>query len=302
MLETDAGSRKRFAALLALPILLFGGFAVWGVANRAGHGGVPSGFGIGDAAPVPVRRAADLALRKRAFAARRRMANFGRTGDWRAASGAADDFLRTDDDRRVRLLHAEALMRAHDPVGGAEMAAILKQSGAVDADEAALLSGDTATYARLTDAALSAADETKLSPLDANNLAWRAALASSAASSANAAKAVRLAERAVAAARSATDARYAGDLATYTNTLGAVYARVAGREADALRLLTESERLRHDPFNVAFLSIVEARLGNAEAARNHRAQVQSYLTETFAGRDGQSYRHELLILWREITR
>ncbi len=286
-METDAASKQRLLMMIALFFCLFGGFAVWGVIQRAADHG-----GVGDPVPVTPSRAESLARHRRSLLARKQIAALGKTGKWREVVSATDRFISQENWSGMRLLRGEALFRLGDPRGGDAMADVLRGSGA----EAALLRGDASIYRSETERVIASVDEATATPLAANNAAWLAAIAPTC-DAMTLAKAMRLSEKAVAAARIG-GGRVRGDLPTYTNTLGAVYCR-AGRESDAVKVLLESEGLQADPFNAAFLALAYARSGDAVSARLWRDRLRRKLDETYATHDAQQYRHQLLLLWRE---
>lgn len=299
MLETDAGSRRHLLLIVGFIACLFGGFVLWGTIERAVERGTFGGFGIGDPAPVEPDRAVFLAERRRWFQARKQMAAHGKAGAWRKAIRVAETYLAHKDDAAIRLLRGEALLRLSDAQGGIELAKILRSDDVASDAEANLLRGDTGDYARETQRALIKIDETKATPLDANNTAWLAAFTPAIGDPQLLEKAVSLSEKAVRAARVGDEPDVADDMATYTNTLGGLYYR-SGRNDDAIETLLESEKLRTDPFNAAFLTLAYRRKGNDVAAQAWRDRLQKHLSNTYATRDGQLYRHQLLLLWREI--
>lgn len=302
MLETDAGSRRHLIFFVGFLALLFGGFALWGTVEKAVQRGSLAGLNIGAPAPVEPDRAAFLAERRVWFVVRKQMSAHGKAGEWRKAVRVADTYLARKDDATIRMLRGEALLRLSEAEGGAEIAKVLRADDANSTDaEADLFRGDTQAYSRETATALRNTDVTKISPLDANNTAWLAAFTPTVTNPELLTKAVMLSETAVQAARSGNDPETAGELATYTNTLGGLYYR-AGRDKEAIETLLESEKLRTDPFNAAFLTLAYHRSGNETSARLWRTRLQNHLTNTYATRDGQQYRHQLLLLWREIEK
>ena len=293
MQTANPESKARLLILLGVPVLLFGGFAVWGVVERAVQNAPDA---VESPAKLSAERKAAIAKQKEAFALRKQMATFGKKGDYaHAAAIVTDAFLARNDYRNLRFLRAEAWLRTGNKRGGNALRDALKGDTSLNEHEADLLAGRTNAFRDATTDVLRKADPAKPSPLDANNLAWRAVLIPGAADAAGVRIAAGLAERAV------SDARKSGDkdtLATYTNTLGAVYVR-AGRPQDAVRLLNESETLRPDPFDAAFLSLAYRDLGNETAAKQWRDRLKTYLDTTYATRDGQDNRHQLLLFWRE---
>jgi tetratricopeptide (TPR) repeat protein len=227
------------------------------------------------------------------------MAVHGKAREWQKAVRVADAYLARADDANIRFLRGEALFRVGAEQGGIEMAKVIR--GGDDRAEAELLRGDTRAFGRTARDALRRADERNVSALDANNTAWLAAFTPSVSDPELLAKAVALSEKAVRYARLGEDEQVSADLATYTNTLGGVYHR-AGRDADAIATLLESEKLRSDPFNAAFLTLAYRRTGNRKAEKAWRDRLEKHLSNTYATRDGQMYRHQLLLLWREIGR
>ncbi len=297
MLETDAVSRRHLLFIVGFLAFLFGGFALWGTVEKAIERGSFGGFGsIGDPAPVGADRAAFLAERRKQFQTRKQMAVSGKAGDWRGAVRIADTYLARNEDANIRLLRGEALFRLGDNQGGIAMAEV---SGGEEG-EAELLRGRTRDYEQKTRDAIRRTDENKATALDANNTAWLAAFTPVISEPELLTKAVALAEKAVRSARSGEDAQAAGELATYTNTLGGVYFR-AGRDREAITTLLESEKMRPDPFNAAFLTLAYRRAGNTAAETTWRDRLETHLDDTYATRDGQLYRHQLLLLWREIA-
>ena len=296
MPETDTASRARLLLMVGFLAVLFGGFAVWGTVER----GLRRVNPVEEPAPVAADRAAFLAKQKKAFAARKQMATRGKADDWRGAVAVADAYLETGDAlRNIRFLRGEALYRLGDKRGGAAMRDALRGNPALNEHEAGLVAGEIAPYTDATNAALRKIGDgfAAVLPQDANNTAWRAALIPGASGAAERAVAVRLSEYAVASAReSRSDAN---DLATYTNTLGALLHR-AGRGADAVRTLTQSEALRSDPFNAAYLALALREQGDPKQSAVWRERLRKHLANTYATRDGQEYRHQLLLLWREI--
>ncbi|MBC8134389.1 MAG: hypothetical protein H8F28_00700 [Fibrella sp.] len=300
MLETDAGSRRHLLLIVGFLLCLFGGFALWGTVERTFTRDAFGGVGIGDPAPVEPDRAAFLAERRKWFQARKQMAAHGKAGAWQKAVRVADTYLARKDDTIIGLLRAEALLRLSDPQGSTAMAKLLRDDDGAHNAEADLLRGDKRAFEREAERALKSTDPVKSSPLNANNTAWLAAFTPTISDPASLAKAVALSEKAVRAARlEEAPEEIAGSLATYTNTLGGLHYR-SGRDAEAIETLLESERLRTEPFNAAFLTLAYDRTGDKKAAQAWRNRLQKYLADTYATRDGQLYRHQLLLLWREI--
>lgn len=297
MLETDAGSRRHLLFIVGFLACLFGGFALWGTVERAVQHGRFGGLGIGDPAPVEPDRAVFLAERRKAFQARKQMASYGKLNKWQKAIQVADTYLARNEDTTIRMLRGEALVRLSRAEGGIAIAKILQNDDSLGAGEADLLRGETRNYDNETQRAINNKDENKAAPLDANNTAWLAAITPSISEPEILAKAVSLSEKAVQAARYGKDPV---TLATYTNTLGGLYYR-SQRDEDAVRILLESENLRSDPFNAAFLVLAYDRTGDKKAAKIWCDRLQAYLSNTYATRDGQLYRHQLLLLWREIA-
>jgi tetratricopeptide (TPR) repeat protein len=300
MLETDAGSRRHLIFIVGFLTLLFGGFALWGAVEKAVQRGSFAGLSIGDPVPVEPDRAAFLAERRKWFLTRKQMAAHGKTGEWRKAVRVADTYLARQDDPSIRILRGEALFRLSEAEGGAEIAKVLRADDVNSSDaEADLFRGDNRSYLRETEVALKNMDQAKASPLDANNTAWLTAFTPTITDPELLAKAVSLSEKAVNAARSGDAPEVSGELATYTNTLGGVYYR-SGRDKEAIATLLESEKLRTDPFNAAFLTLAYHRSGDETSAQVWQERLRKHLANTYATRDGQQYRHQLLLLWREI--
>ena len=294
MKPTDRESKNRLFLLLGLPVLLFGGFALWGVAGRTLQ------TADADAIESPVKltaeRAAIVAKQREAFVARKTMATWGKNGEWqRAARVVTDDLLARNPYRNLRFLRGEAWFRAGDKRGAIALHDALKSDNALIPHEADLLTGNAVEYRADTANALRIAEVAPASLMDANGLAWRTTLAPRLADAAGLEKAVALSEYAVSAAPNLGDKDI---LATYTNTLGAIYFR-AGHSEEAVRVLTDSEKRKSDPFNAAFLSLAYRDLGESEKAHEWHDRLQTYLDRTYATRDGQTNRHQLLLLWRE---
>ncbi|MBC8143603.1 MAG: hypothetical protein H7Y38_19400 [Armatimonadetes bacterium] len=294
MPPTDRESKSRLLFLLGVPMLLFAGFALWGIRERAGQNTSPNWL------ESPVRVSADradaLAKQREAFAIRKQMATLGKKREWQsAASLVSDDFLRRNDFRNLDFLRAEAWFRAGDERGAIALYRSLQLDNSLPPHEADLLLGKIGEYHAYTTNALRVADAARISTMDANNLAWRTTLMPQLAKSADLEKATTLSEYAVSMARKY---RNEDSLANNTNTLGAVYFR-AGRGREAVRVLMESEQLRSDPFNAAFLALAYRDLGDSKAATLWRDRLQTYLNNTYATRDGQANRHLLLLFWRE---
>jgi tetratricopeptide (TPR) repeat protein len=294
MLETDAASRRHIVFIAAFLLILFGGFALYGTLQRVQKNNPLFGNSIGDPAPVTEDRAAFLAERRVWFKARQSMAKHGKKQDWANAVVAAEKYLRTKEDRTISLLRSEALLRQGNPQAGAEMAKVFQGDERISAGEQALLRGAIRDYQRETQSIVSRVDYTRSSALDANNSAWQAAVGTPDFETLN--KAIRLAEYAVAEARQ--PGAEPNSLPLYTNTLGGLYVR-AGRHDDALRLLSESERLQHDIFNAPFFALAYQGRGDHAKAKAWRNRLRKHLDDTYATRDSQENRQELLLLWRE---
>jgi len=91
----------------------------------------------------------------------------------------------------------------------------------------------------------------------------------------------------------------AADRATYMNTLGVLLHR-SGRHAEAIRTLTESEKLHSDPFNWPFLAMAHRAIGRSDAAGKWEARLETYLRDSY-GNDTPN-RHELLLFHDEMRR
>ncbi len=93
--------------------------------------------------------------------------------------------------------------------------------------------------------------------------------------------------------------RVAADQATYLNTLGVLLHR-GGRHAEALRVLTESEKVHKDPFNWPFLAMAHRALGNPEQAVVWERKLEKHLSDTYGAETNN--RHELLLFNDEMRR
>lgn len=294
MNPTDRESKTRFLLLLGAPVLLFGGFALWGITDRARQN-TPENW-LESPARVSAERAETLARQREAFALRKQVSLLGKQKRWKdAASLITDGFLARNNFRNLRFVRGEAWLRAGDERGAVVLRDNLQTDKSLNPHEADLFAGSDSACRTATAQAVRDADATRITALDANNLAWRVCLAPRITDAAGMRKTVALSEYAVATARKQGDSEL---LATFTNTMGGVYVR-AGRGKDAVRTLTESEHLRPDPFNAALLALAYRNLGDAKAATRERDKLQKYLNNTFATRDGQINRHQLLLFWRE---
>lgn len=132
---------------------------------------------------------------------------------------------------------------------------------------------------------------TKLSSLEANNIAWSCVLLPETLTSYQ--SVVALAEQ---AAREAVNPQ---ERFTYLNTRGVAYFR-AGQNDRALADLQTCEKIKSDPTNWPFLALANQRLGDTKTAQSWANKYRRYIDGSFGG--GSTNRSEALLFFRELSK
>lgn len=291
MLRADENTRRRMIVLFAVLGLFLGGTMLGGIAQRLG-------LTQKEEPPLSLaeikaqhERIVQEARERRAFA--QEMTALGQKERWEEAASTATKRLdRRHGDPFLLALRGEARFWAGQRSEAAhDFADVLQTGDPVSQADLLVLQGDTNGYRRVCEQTLAKTEVDTASALDSNNAAWVTSLGPD--GLADYAPAVRLAEKGVAGARPE-------EKATYLNTLGGVLYR-AGRDAEAIKVLEQTERLESEPFNWAFLALAHSRLGHAGDAKKWRDRLHQRLLETFATNQQQQSRHELLFLWAEVA-
>ena len=302
-----ATNHRRLAGAILPPVLLLGGWAIYGALNQWVESRVAELQGVRPTVGT------DIALQNRLIGAvRTAMAQQGRAGNWDKALDIADSACTPRQcPTPIREMRAEAHLRRGDfPKASAEFKELLGgrvppdanrmsrmpgmamvDTGAADPIAKAIylaLVGDISGYASHRREISRRALGTQLSALDANNTAWACVYLPGDPADF---------QVALGLAQSAVDRAEPDSKATYLNTLGVVQYR-AGKAKEALASLLEAERLETEPANWPFLALACEALGKPDDARRWAGKLDKALLDSY-GSD-TSNRREFLLFHREL--
>ncbi|HVK06159.1 MAG TPA: hypothetical protein VM490_22000 [Armatimonadaceae bacterium] len=284
MLHADEVSRRRVLALVSVIALLLGSFMIAGVVQR-----VWPNLGTETEAPTEAELARMRREAQEVRQLRASLISIAKDEGWDAAIESASGFLRRRDNVLVRRMRAEAYLRAGDSRGARRDYDELMGDSPLEKAALLAIGGDVDDFRRHCEDWMGRLNPAELDGTEANNAAWMCVGLSGG---------LRDYDPALRLARKALDGSLPDERPTYLNTLGALQYR-AGRDAEAIRTLSEAEALRSDPFNWVFLAMAYRRSGERDKARGLLAKVEKRLDASYGTLDPQEYRHELILFWNE---
>jgi tetratricopeptide (TPR) repeat protein len=281
MMHVEKVARQRFAILGSVVFLFLGGMMLTGLVQR---------FVSPSEGAEEITHEAVLEEARKTRAIRSHLAQFGQKGQWSATIAAADDALKVNENSLIRGLRAEAILLSGDwNQARAEYQKVLNVNEPLLRASYYQYAEDPKGYHEMCEKLMADVNIETLPPLFANNAAWMCVLGPDALSDYT--KPRLLAEKAVKAVPPE-------DRPNNLNTLGAVLYRM-GRNQDAIDRLMEADKQQPNPFNWVFLAMAHHRLGHQEEARRLLTRLQERIQETFASKEQQDSRHELMLLLHE---
>ena len=296
-MRVDEEAKRRFAALLTIVGIMLGGLALSGPLERlVVTPALETEAPRFDQTRLTAMRAEAARLRS----VQRQVALLGQKGKWLEAAQLAAANSKVEERNRFGLmaLQAEALYRAGKTT---EAVALYEQllfgNDPVTVADRLALKGDRDAYRKHCADILSQPIEegnsnSRVSPgTESNNAAWMCLVAPDALPDYS---------RPVALARTAVQRARPAERGLFLNTLGVALYR-AGKDAEAISTLLQSEKAAPEPFNWPFLALAYQRTGDNKTAQRWFDRLQKLMQESYGANAAQNSRHELLLFHREAA-